>query len=222
VGPALAEALRKRGLVRVEDALDVQLEWLQKWLGRQRGAWLYRRMRGEDDSEVDPRESRKSISSERTFSRDLVADEDLERRLLELSGSVAATLRHKGMRARTVTVKLRDADFTTRQHSRTLPEMVESDAAVFETARALFRELRAQRAGPARLLGVGLSGLSEPGEPQQLGLFEERAAAPESERDRAVSRAMDHLKDRFGRDAVRPGRMFDGRGRPGAREENAP
>jgi DNA polymerase-4 len=211
VGPSLVEALRKRGLTRVEDALGVQVEWLQRWFGRRRGAWLYRRMRGEDDSEVDPHESRKSISAERTFYRDLDADADLERRLLELSGSVAATLRGKGLRARTITVKLRDTDFTTRQHSRTVPDLVESDAAVFEIARELFRELRAVRAGAARLIGVGLSGLSDQGEAQQLGLFEERSATHETERDRAVSRAVDRLKDRFGHDAVRPGRMLDGR-----------
>jgi len=211
VGPSLVEALRKKGLVRVEDALQVQVEWLQRWFGRRRGAWLHRRMRGEDDSEVDPHEARKSISAERTFFRDLTDDDDLERRLLDLSGSVAATLRHKGLRARTITVKLRDADFTTRQHSRTLPEVVESDAAIFDVARSLLRELRARRRGPARLLGVGLSGLSDPDEPQQLGLFEERMAAGETERDRAVSRAVDQLKGRFGSGAVRPGRMFDGR-----------
>jgi DNA polymerase-4 len=211
VGPSLVEALRKKGLVRVEDGLQVQVEWLQRWLGQRRGAWLYRRMRGEDDSEVDPHEARKSISAERTFFRDLVSDEDLERRLLELAGSVALTLRHKRLRARTITVKLRDADFTTRQHSRTVPEMVESDAAIFEIARSLFRELRARRGGPARLLGVGLSGLSDPNEAQQLGLFQERTAAGETERDRAVSRAVDRLKDRFGSNVVRPGRMLDGR-----------
>jgi DNA polymerase-4 len=211
VGPALAEALRRRGLVWVRDALDVQMEWLQRWFGQHRGAWLYRRIRGEDDTEVDPREGRKSISSERTFSRDLTSNEDLERRLLELSGSVASTLRQQGLRARTVTVKVRDADFTTRVHSRTVPEAVESDSAIFDVARGLFRELRTARAGPARLLGVGLSGLSDVGDALQLGLFDERTAATETERDRAVSQAVDLVRDRFGDDAVRPGRMLDGR-----------
>ncbi|GMV07144.1 MAG: DNA polymerase IV [Gemmatimonadota bacterium] len=211
VGPSLVEALRKRGLVRVEDALEVQVEWLQAWLGERRGAWLHRRIRGLDDSEVDPHEARKSISSERTFFADLDDDADLERRLLELCGSVASTLRDKGMRARTVTVKLRDADFTTRQHSRTVPEAVESDAAVYDVARALFRELRAKRRRPARLVGVGLSGLSDPTEPRQLALFEEPGSATETERDRAVSHAVDRLRHRFGDDAVRPGRLLDGR-----------
>ncbi|KPJ83582.1 MAG: hypothetical protein AMS19_03960, partial [Gemmatimonas sp. SG8_23] len=106
VGPALVEALGKRGLVRVADAVDVQEEWLQRWFGERRGAWLYRRVRGVDRSPVDPAERRKSISSERTFFEDLKRDEDLERRLIELASSVGATLRSKAMRARTVTVKL--------------------------------------------------------------------------------------------------------------------
>ena len=221
VGPALVEALARRGLVRVADAMDVQLEWLRAWLGERRGAWLHRRIRGMDDSEVDPSEARKSISSERTFFRDLDDDDELEARLLELAGSVAATLREQDLRARTVTVKLRDADFTTRQHGRTVPEPVESDAVVYEVARDLLRELRAQRRTPARLLGVGLSGLSELGEPRQLGLFEEPAATTERERDRAVSHAVDELRHRFGRGAVKPGRLLGGK-KPGREPPDEP
>lgn len=216
VGPSLVQALAKRGLTRVEDALEIQEAWFRAWFGERRGAWLHRRIRGLDDSEVDPREERRSISSERTFFRDLDDDADLERRLLELAGSVASTLREKELRARTITVKLRDADFTTRQHSRTVPEPVESDAAIYEVACGLLRELRARRRSPARLLGVGLTGLVEPGDAGQLALFQEDAVGPERERDRAVSHAVDRLRSRFGDDAVRPGRLLDGRS-PGRR-----
>jgi DNA polymerase-4 len=204
VGPALVEALRKRGLVRVRDAFEVQPEWLDKWLGERRGAWLYRRVRGVDESEVDPHERRRSISAERTFFKDIEADRELERRLLEITTSVGGSLRKHAYRARTVTVKLRDADFTTRTRSRTLPEPVESNAAIHEIAKVLLRELRADRAGPARLLGVGLTGLAEDRDEGQLGLFAEPEAG-ESERDRSVSRVVDKLHDRFGRKAVRPG-----------------
>lgn len=210
VGPALVEALRRRGLVRVSDALGVQLEWLQKWFGKNRGAWLYRRIRGLDDSEVVPHEPRKSISSERTFFTDIVDDDDLERRLLRISGSVAYTLRKKGLRARTVTVKLRDHDFSTRVHSRTIPHPIESDAAIYDVALELLRELRAARRAPARLLGVGLSGLTGATDMEQLGLFRE-AVAGESERDRRVSHAVDALRSRFGDDAILPGRVVDHR-----------
>ena len=208
VGPSLVDALRKRGLVRVQDAMDVQPEWLEKWFGKRRGAWLHRRIRGIDNSAVDPAERRKSISSERTFFQDIESDEELEGRLLELAVSVGSTLRKKGFRARTVTVKLRDHDFRTRQHSRTVPEPIASTAAIYHVARTLLGELRRTRSVPARLLGVGLSGLVDPDEAHQLGLFVEIVAG-ESERDRSVSRVVDELEHRFGRGAVLPGRMIE-------------
>jgi DNA polymerase-4 len=213
VGPSLVEALEKRGLVRVRDAVEVQQEWLESWLGERRGAWLWRRVRGVDESEVDPSERRRSISAERTFFEDLDADRDLERRLLEITSSVGGSLRKKGYRARTITVKLRDSDFKTRTRARTLPEPVESNAVIHQVARGLLRELRASRRTPARLLGVGLTGLSDGEEREQLGLFAEPAGG-ESERDRSVSRVVDQLTDRFGRGAVRPGGTLEKDERP--------
>jgi len=207
VGPALAKALSEKGLVRVEEAQRVEEEWWEKWFGTSRGQWLYRRIRGVDGSRVNPREPRKSISSERTFFADLSADEDLERRLMQLACSVGHTVRRSGLRARTVTVKLRDADFTTRQASRTVDEPIESDAALFRIARELLTELRRRRRRPARLLGVGVTNL-EPmeGQVRQLGLFGDDARV-ESERDRQVARAVDDLNERFGDGAIVPARV---------------
>ena len=211
VGPALADVLKSRGLVRVRDAVAVQREWLERWLGKRRGAWLWRRVHGHDDSEVEPRESRRSISAERTFFEDMGRDEDLDGRLLEISASVSSGLRKEGLTAKTVTVKLRDYDFRTRSKSRTLPEPVESDTAIRDVARMLLRDLRSQRRVAARLLGVALSGLEEGGATRQLALFTEPATGVtqgESERDRTVSRTVDQLREKFGRDAVRPGRFL--------------
>jgi len=213
VGPSLADALRHRGLVRVEDALSVQPEWMERWFGERRGAWLYRRIRGIDESRVDPTTRRKSISSERTFFEDLSEDTELEKRLLELANSVGATLREKSFRARTVTVKVRDHDFTTRQHSRTVPEPIESNSAIYDIARTLLRDLRSTRRVPTRLLGVGLTGLVDPHEGHQLGLFDDSGAG-ESERDRDVSRVVDELAGRFGYGAVVPGRIIGRRHQP--------
>ena len=219
VGPALVESLGKRGLVTVADAMAVQPEWLERWFGARRGAWLHRRIRGIDGSAVDPSERRKSISSERTFFEDIDDDEDLDRRLQEMATSVGATLRKKGFRARTVTIKLRDHDFRTRAHSRTPPEPIESNAAIVALARELLAELRAARRGPARLLGVGLSGLAPATEARQLGLFEERIAG-ETERDRNVSRIVDSLADKFGYGTVVPGGLVsDGRERQRAKKK---
>ena len=209
IGPSLVESLRRRGLVRVDDALPVEESWLKKWFGDTRGSWLYRRVRGIDASRVNPREPRKSVSSERTFSQDIAADTSLERELLKLSVSVGAHLRRGGHRARTVTVKLRDADFRTRTASETLAEAVESDGVIYATARVLLTQLRRKRRTPARLLGVGLSNLVDPDISGQLGLFE-GGTAVESDRDRALSKTVDDLKNRFGDRAVIPGRIVRG------------
>ncbi len=207
IGPSLARSLGDKGLVRVEDVLALDQDWLEKWFGPSRGRWLHRIVRGVDPGRVNPREPRKSISSERTFFEDLETDEDLERRLMQLACSVGRTLRKSELRTRTVTVKLRDADFTTRQASRTVAEPMESDAALFRVARELLAELRRRRRRPARLLGVGAANL-EPLEEdvRQLGLFGEEHGV-ESERDRKVARAVDDLNQRFGDGSVVPARV---------------
>ena len=208
VGPAFAEQLRRRGLVRVEDAIRVERAWLRAWLGEGRGDWLYERMRGVDSSTVLAREPRKSVSSERTFARDLEGDRAIERELLHLCVSATAGLRKADLRARTVTVKIRDPDFNTRQSGHSLPDPVETDHAVYAVALPLLRELRQKRRTPVRLLGVSLSGLIERDAPSQLGLF--AGSDPvESDRDRTLARVVDDLRDRFGRGAVLPGRVLE-------------
>jgi DNA polymerase-4 len=189
----------------VDDALAADAAALVRWLGEREAAWLHDRVRGIDDSPVEPHGEAKSLSREDTFPVDLHDDAELERELLRLVVRVAADLRGEGLRARTITVKLRDADFTTRQSSRTLPSPVESDRAVHQVARRLLGTLRAARRTGARLLGVTLSGLTGDGYATQLPLFDAPADAPlESERDRALSRVVDGVRARFGDAAILP------------------
>lgn len=204
IGPAMVASLERRGLVTVTDALGLQEGWLQKWLGDQRGTWLHQRIRGIDPTPVRSREPRKSISSERTFSRDIDDGAELERQLMKLVVSIGGTLRKKNLRARTITLKIRDRDFTTRSAAHTLPDAIETDRAIVSVARSLFRELRSARRTKTRLLGVALSNLIDRGVPNQIELFDEDGAL-EGERDRALSRVMDDLRNRFGDQAVRPG-----------------
>lgn len=212
VGPALVEALAARGLRTVDDAVGVGEAWLERWFGPRRGAWLHDRIRGVGGDEVDPDRERKSISSERTFHEDITDAESLDTELLRLSESVGAVLRRQGLRCRTVTVKLRDHDFKTRQKAVTLSEAVESDRAIRSAAQGLLDDLRTARRRPARLLGIGLAGFEAGNAPRQLGLFAEPTGAPESDKERELSRAVDEVRDRFGRGAVAPARLTeDGR-----------
>ena len=206
IGPKTTARLAERGLRSVEDVLALDSAGLSRLVGSRDAEWLARRVRAEDDGEVHhDRETAKSISRDETFSVDIDDDLMLEGELTELAGRAAADLRGDGRKARTVTVRIRDRDFTTRQTSRTLDEALASDRAIFVVARELLKKLRKARRVPARLLGVGLSNFSEP-PAKQLALFGKIDPAIETAKDREVSRAVDAVRERFGRDAIAPGR----------------
>ncbi len=207
VGPVFAAALERLGLVTVEDALRHALTTLEQWLGPGRGQWLYHRVRGEDAGGVHPEREARSMSREETFAKDLFGDDALETALLALAVRLGADLRGDGLRARTVTVKLRDADFRTRQASRTVPDGVALDRALYALARELLRRLRRARRTGARLLGIAASNL-QAGGGDQADLF---ADALESERDRRLAQASDQLRRRFGPRALLPGRLLEER-----------
>lgn len=211
VGPRMMERFGRYGLSRVEEALRVDLATLQSWFGPRTGQWLHNRIRGIGGATVDPdRGEAKSVSREETFPEDLSSTAELEVELLRLAVRVAHDLRSHALRARTVTVKLRDHDFRTRQASRTLPAAVDSDRAIHQVAHELFLKLRQARGTPARLLGVGLSQFGEEGAAVQLGLFAPPAAeAIESPRDRQVARLVDRINDRYGRRGIVPGALAE-------------
>ncbi|HET7461449.1 MAG TPA: DNA polymerase IV [Longimicrobium sp.] len=206
VGPAFAESLRRRGATRVRDLLQLDEATLVAWVGEGRGRWLYNLSRGmASDGAITPRAPQKSISHERTFAHDIRGEDEIEDKLAYLVGETGASLRADGLKARTVTVKMRYADFTDRSASRTVAEPLESDRAIFGVARALLRQLRNQRRGGIRLLGVGVSKLGDDFEAEPM-LFEPPQGL-ESERDRRLSAATDRLRGKFGREAVLPARV---------------
>jgi len=209
IGPKSEERLAKLGLRGVEDVLRHDRETLVRWLGEREGMWLYERVRGIDEGLVEPNREAKSVSRDETFATDIAQDEALEAKLLALADRAAADIREAGLLARTVTVKLRDADFTTRQASRTLPEPVHSDRAVYSVARELLARLRRARRVPARLLGVSLSQLVRPDAAAQLSLLGPATTGVETERDRVIARVMDEVREKFGDDKLARGRTLE-------------
>lgn len=201
VGPRAQERLAKLGWRSVTDVQRQDLRTLVARLGEREGEWLWERVRGIDRSPVAPWSEPKSISRDTTFATDLERDDDLLRELAQQVDRATADLRGEGLVARTVTVKLRDADFTTRQAGKTLPAPVITDRAVFAVARELLARLRAKRRMPARLIGVALSQLERPGAAAQLALLETERTG-ETERDRTLARAMDRVREKFGPDAL--------------------
>ena len=208
VGPKSRERLDRIGLRTVADVVQYDVATLGRLVGEREAEWLYDRVRGIDYTPVSHRDVAKSISREETFGTDLSSDEDLERELLRLVVRAASDLRGDGLAARTITVKLRDADFKTRQASRTLPGPVIADRVILATARALLSRLRGARRVRARLLGISLSSLDTPDLDAQLSLFEAGSPAFETDRDRALAGAVDKLRAKFGKGAIVPGPLM--------------
>jgi DNA polymerase-4 len=210
VGPRFQERLARLGMRRVPDVLQYDLPTLTQWLGAREAEWLYRRVRGLDASEVEGHGDAKSISRDETFAADIDDDPSLARELLALVTRATTDLRGDGLSARTITVKLRDHDFKTRQASRTLDMPVMSDRVVFGTARALLARLRRARRVPARLVGVSLSSLATDAAADQLTLFErEDAHLAETERDRTLARTVDRVREKFGAKSIMPASLLD-------------
>ena len=202
IGPKFQERLARFGLRTVRDVVRRDRETLVGWLGEREGGWLHERARGIERAPVETNREAKSVSRDETFATDLDDDAALAARLLTLVDRASADIREAGVVARTVTVKLRDADFTTRQASRTLGDPVQSDRAVYAVARELLTRLRAARRVPARLLGVALSQLVRAGSESQLSLLESAGTTVETERDRVISRLIDEVREKFGPDAL--------------------
>jgi DNA polymerase-4 len=207
IGPRFQARLRSYGLTMAEEVLPLERDLLHSWFGAGTGDWLFGCVRGIDSSRVTPHSGQKSISRDETFARDINDEETLRTELLHLVVRAGRDLRGDGLRARTVTVRIRDADFTTRRASRTVPQAVESDRALYAIALKLLARLRAQRRTSARLLGVSCANLTTADGPAQLNLFPAREEL-ESERDRRVAHVMDKVRGRFGSGALLPGRII--------------
>ncbi len=206
VGPKFQERLAKLGMITVPNVLQYDVPTLTRWLGEREARWLFDRVRGIDGSSVEPHFEAKSISRDETFPTDIRDDAELERELLALVVRACSDLRSDGVTARTITVRLRDADFRTRSAARTLDTGVISDRVIYAVARALLHKLRTARRVPARLVGVALSSLASDPNADQLALFERAVdSAAETERDRTISRAVDRVRAKFGPDGILPG-----------------
>src|SRR3954451_7805711 len=212
VGEKTEEVLRKLGLHTVGDIANTPLSTLQRALGPAVGAHLSALAWGRDERRVTPHEPDKSIGAEETFPVDVDAPAVIARELLRLSERTAARLRSAGQVGRTVSIKIRFADFTTITRSKTLPEATDVGRTVYETALALYRALGLERAR-RRLCEVRVEGIAaEATEAAQLQLGEHDRGWREAEQ------AFDRAARRFGAGVVRPATLVD----PGGEAPAAP
>jgi DNA polymerase-4 len=197
IGEVTERALRALGIGTVQQLADQPLEKLEKVFG-QWGTALYRKARGGDSYEFVIDAEPKSISHNHTFGEDTDDTVALTAMLSHLSQKACKRLREAGLATRTLTLTIRYAGFDTYTRSKTLSEPTQLDGDIFAVFQKLFLQHRNHKR-KIRLLGVSLGGLTHGAKQLDL-LSAERRAKLEK-----LTRATDHLRDRFGFGSVQFG-----------------
>lgn len=201
VGKVFTETLRRDGFETIGQLQTCDPNDLIRRYGES-GARLARLARGEDTRPVAVDGAMKTISSETTFNENISDFDTLSAELLALSEKLSDRLKAKELVGDTVTLKLKSAGFRLRTRAQHLMIPSQLAGVLYETGRALLaREID----GTAfRLIGVGLSGLGPASGDDPRDLIE-----PEIARKAAAERAIDRVRDRFGKDAVIRGKLYD-------------
>jgi DNA polymerase-4 len=203
VGPKTNEELLKLGLQTVADIANTPRQTLIRALGEAAGASLYELSWGRDYRDVEPEEVDKSISAAETFDTDTEDQEIVLRELLRLTEKATYRMREKDFSARTISIKVRFADFKTITRSKTVPLAISATHEVFEVVKTLFLALKLDRAR-IRLVGVSLDGLED-----GIDATEQLVLGERENGWRQATAAIDKASARFGQGSVRPARLFE-------------
>ena len=203
VGERAAETLARLGLRTVQDVARAPVGMLRSALGDAASTHLHELSWGRDPRRVSPEQVDKSIGAEVTFDTDVSEEVVIRRAMLALSDKVAIRLRRSDQAGRTVSIKVRLADFRTLNRSRTLPGPTDVAREVFDTAWSLYEVLRP--GDRIRLVGVRVEGLTRAGAtPRQPALGEPEHGWRDAEA------AADAAAVRFGRSMVGPASLLGG------------
>jgi DNA polymerase-4 len=192
VGRKTEESLRQLGLRTIGDLAARPAEWLEKRIPG--GQQLWQLAHGIDDRDVIPDRAQKSLGAEDTFEDDLGAHE-LSPHIHAQAMRVGRRLRHAGLKARVVQLKLKLADFSLLTRRSTLAGPTDDGQAIYRAAIALLE--RESLPLPVRLTGVAGHELGGPAAQRELFV------PPPSRADR-LNAALDRITDRFGSASVAP------------------
>jgi len=206
VGTRTQEALGELGIRTIGGLADASRDELVRRFGKH-GEDLWDLAHGRDDRPVETTDEVKSVGHENTFERDTRDPRLLASTLMELCEGVAFRLRRAGLRGRTVTTKIRFEDFTTLTRATSVDLPVDAASRIYEIASANLGRV-GMKGHRIRLIGVSVSGFE--GRPRQLGLFDGPPRdADRDEKQRLLADAIDRIKSRFGREALRQGTTLD-------------
>ena len=196
VGPKTAEKLALMEIHTIGDLAAISDYNLSKRFGKI-GWDLARRAKGIDNRPIVTEREAKSISQEVTYVKDVHDGEKLRQTMRKQALNVAKQLKKQELVARTVKLKIRWPDFSTPTRQTTLAKPTSDGEIIAQAAIKLFEQIW-QRGKAVRLIGVGVSGLSQP--PQQLGLWDR-----DWDKERRIQEAIGKLQDQFGDQVISRG-----------------
>jgi DNA polymerase IV len=204
VGRKSRESLKALGIHRLGDVAEFPESALLERMGKF-GHRLIQLSQGIDDAPVAPWSPAKSISSEHTLAKNTRDVTELETYILHHAEDVGRQLRRKALKARTINLKLKSADFKINTRSSTLKQPTRSSKTIFNEARRLLRSYRLVK--DIRLVGVGVSGLVDEDTPIQADLFDKPGNRQDSWDQ--IDDAVDAITDKFGKNMVQKARLKD-------------
>lgn len=200
IGKKTEQVLKTLGITTVGQLASLSPETAKSRFGAA-GVMIHRYANGIDNRKVEPPGEAKSISRETTFAQDTLDRNFLEATLRYLCERIGIELRHHNKQAKSITLKLRYADFETITRSLSVTETTNTNEDIFSIALRLLSQALAQKQKPVRLIGVGISNLT--GEGKQLHLFD-----PVSQRLEHLDKAIDQIRKKYGFTSIQTGRTL--------------
>jgi len=209
VGKKTEQHLRRIGIETIRDVRTRPPDDLVQRFGKM-GDHIQRLAQGLDKRAVISDVKAKSISAETTFANDIKDKDALLAILLQLTEQVAARLRDKDIKGRTVNIKIRFHDFNTLTRSKTLPENTYQTRRIWNTVKQLFLGVWQQKPGAIRLVGVGVSNFTENMELQR-DLFTEspKQDFEQDVRQERLDELSDEINQKFGKSKIHRGRNLE-------------
>jgi DNA polymerase-4 len=200
VGTVFASELAREGIITIADIRKQNPRAFAARFGTQ-GSWLWNLAHADDTREIKPSREAKAISAETTFDRDISAEGELSRILWSLCEKVSARAKAADSGGRTVQLKLKTSNFKIITRRQALHPPTQLAHRIFDSGLTLLREeLKGAR---YRLIGIGLADLVPTERCDEGDMFDKKGA-----RGDAAERAMDTLREKFGKGAIRKGRAL--------------
>ncbi len=203
VGESTAQKLERSYIKTIGELARMDVAVVKSILGVKAGEHLHNYANGIDDSPVlENRERAKGYGNSITLEYDVKSFSDAYKILLALSDSTAARMRADGMKARCVSVSIRDIDFNDKSHQKRLSASSDITTEIFSVCQSLINELWDTKK-PLRLLGVTLSDVTDEDD-IQLSIFD----SDKKDKERAIDKTVDSIRNKFGKDTIVRGGIY--------------